>query len=211
MLTVALISQKGGSGKSTLACAIAVAGEIHGRSTVLIDLDPQGSATNWAALRNNEKPVVTATTADRLRAVLDSARAAGAHLAVVDTPPHSTDAVVQVVQDVALVLIPCRPAAADLLAIGASIKMSRQAGTEVAVVLNAAPVGNPLVAQAQDTIRGYNVSMVPVVLHQRVDHVHAFTVGQSAGEYAPRGKAARELAQLFAWICKGELPFDTTN
>lgn len=89
--------------------------------------------------------------------------------------------------------------------------MARQAGTEVAVVLNAAPVGNPLVAQAQDTIRGYNVSMVPVVLHQRVDHVHAFTVGQSAGEYAPRGKAARELAQLFAWICNGELPFDTTN
>ena len=42
-------------------------------------------------------------------------------------------------------------------------------------------------------------------IHQRIDHVHAFTAGLAATELAPRGKAARELGALFAWITQGAL------
>ena len=48
MLILTFLSQKGGAGKTTLACAMAVAGENAGRATVLVDLDPQGTATKWA-------------------------------------------------------------------------------------------------------------------------------------------------------------------
>jgi Mrp family chromosome partitioning ATPase len=41
---IAVISQKGGAGKTTLALHIAVAAELAGYSTVLIDIDPQGTA-----------------------------------------------------------------------------------------------------------------------------------------------------------------------
>ena len=51
MFTVALISRKGGAGKTTLACGIAVAGERARLTTVLVDLDPQGSASAWVSLR----------------------------------------------------------------------------------------------------------------------------------------------------------------
>ena len=47
MKTIALISQKGGAGKTTLALHLAVASVRAGRNTVIIDLDPQASATNW--------------------------------------------------------------------------------------------------------------------------------------------------------------------
>ena len=51
MLKVAIISQKGGAGKTTLAVNLAVEAERNNLSTLLIDLDPQSSSTEWADIR----------------------------------------------------------------------------------------------------------------------------------------------------------------
>jgi chromosome partitioning protein len=51
MRTVTLLSQKGGSGKTTLSINLAIAGALHDKSVVIIDLDPQQSAARWARLR----------------------------------------------------------------------------------------------------------------------------------------------------------------
>ncbi len=45
MKTLAILSRKGGTGKTTLATNLAVAAEIAGHTTVLLDLDPQSSAS----------------------------------------------------------------------------------------------------------------------------------------------------------------------
>ena len=200
MLTLTLLSQKGGAGKTTLACALAVAGERAGRATVLIDLDPQGTASKWAELREADTPVVTATRPERLSAVLDAARSGEAQLVVIDTAPHVSEAALEAAGAADMVLIPCRPSAADLTAIGASIELARQGAAPTHAILNAAPVRNPLIEQAREAIARYGINTVPVVVHQRIDHVHAYTAGLCAGELAPRGKAARELEALFAWI-----------
>ena len=47
MRTVAIISRKGGTGKTTLACNFAVAAQSDGRAAVILDMDPQGSASAW--------------------------------------------------------------------------------------------------------------------------------------------------------------------
>ena len=203
----ALISQKGGAGKTTLACALAVAAEHAGLSTVLVDLDPQGTALKWGELREAEAPVVTAATPDRLDPVLGAARNAGANLAVIDTAPHSAEAALTAAQAADLVLIPCRPSAADLHAIGTSVELTRKARVQATVILNAAPVRNPLIRQARDAVAGYGLEAAPVVVHQRIDHVHAFTAGQSAGEIS-RSKAGQEVERLFAWLRQRNLPFD---
>ena len=202
MYTVALISRKGGAGKTTLACGLAVAGERAGLMTALVDLDPQGSASAWSGLRAADTPAVVMGSAPQLRPLLAAARSAGADLAIIDTAPHSTGAALKAAQAADLVLIPCRASVADLHAIGTSIEISRNAGTAAAVVLNAAPVQGPLVSQAQAAVAGYEVDMVPVVLHQRIAHVHAFTNGLTAAELARTSKAAGELAALFDWVRK---------
>ena len=205
MLTLTFLSQKGGAGKTTLACAMAVAGESTGHATVLVDLDPQGTASKWFELREAETPVVTATSPERLAAVLGAAHTAGAQLVVIDTAPQVSEAALEAARAADMILIPCRPSAADLSAIGASVDLARQAGVPAHAILNAAPVRNPLTEQAREAIARYGVNTVPTVIHQRIDHVHAYTAGLCATELAPRSKAARELEALFAWITQGAL------
>ena len=200
MRTIALISQKGGAGKTTLAIALAVIAERAGLSSVLVDLDPQASAAQWSDLREAETPVVTCTPASRLTSVLTAAADAAARFVVLDTAPHAADAALAAVRASDFVLIPCRPATADLVAIGASIDLIRIADKPAAVVINAAPVANPITGQALTAIAGYGVDACPVVVHQRIEHVHAFTSGLSASESAPSGKAAAEINELFKWI-----------
>lgn len=206
MFTVALLSQKGGAGKTTLACGLAVESERAGRPTVVIDIDPQASAAKWSDLREADTPVVTSAQASRLAPVLTAARDAGARVALIDTAPHAADAALLAARAADLVLIPCRPSAADLHAIGGTIDLTRLAETPAVVVLNSAPVRNPVVQQARAAIAGYDVAAVPLVLHHRIDHVHAFTAGQAATEWAPGGKAAAELTALAHWIHDAEAP-----
>ena len=200
MQTIALISQKGGAGKTTLAIALAVAAEREGLTSVLVDLDPQASSAQWGDLRKVETPIVTCTPVARLTSVLTAAQGAGAAIAVLDTAPHAADAALAAARASDFVLIPCRPATADLVAIRASIDLIQIADKPGAVVINAAPVANPLTGQALTAIAGYGVDACPIVVHQRIEHVHAFTSGLSASESAPRGKAAAEINELFKWI-----------
>ena len=204
VFTVALLSQKGGAGKTTLACGLAVESERAGRATVVVDLDPQASAAKWADLRKASTPVVTSAQPARLTPVLTAAQDAGARVALIDTAPHAADAALMAARVADLVLIPCRPSAADLHAIGGTIDLTRIAETRAVVVINSAPVNNPVVEQAQVAIAGYHIEAAPLVVHHRIDHVHAFTTGLAATEWAPGGKAAAELTALAEWIHHAE-------
>jgi chromosome partitioning protein len=53
--TIAVVNRKGGSGKTTTAVNVAAALAQRGRSTLLIDLDPQGSATAWLAEPSDDR------------------------------------------------------------------------------------------------------------------------------------------------------------
>lgn len=51
MKTILVASSKGGVGKSTVATHLAAQSALAGQRTVLVDADPQGSATRWAQKR----------------------------------------------------------------------------------------------------------------------------------------------------------------
>ena len=59
MKVIAVLNQKGGSGKTTIATHLARALQLDGADVLLVDSDPQGSARDWAAVRDDQPvPVV---------------------------------------------------------------------------------------------------------------------------------------------------------
>ena len=72
-----------------------------------------------------------------------AAQDAAADIAILDTVQHAAVAALAAARVSDFVLIPCCPATADLVAIGASIDLIRIADTPGVVVINAAPIANP--------------------------------------------------------------------
>jgi chromosome partitioning protein len=201
MKIIAFLSQKGGAGKTTLAIHLAVAAELSGRTAVIIDLDPQASATSWKDSRQRDTPIVISAQASRLTAVLEVAEKGGADLCIIDTAPHSESTSLSAARAADLILIPCRPAILDLRAIGATIDLSRLAGKPASVILNSVPPRGSLAEEAISAVAGYDAQVAPVQVVQRAAFMHALTIGQTAQEYEPGGKAADEALQLYRWTC----------
>lgn len=201
MYTVAILSQKGGTGKTTLTLHLAVAAERAGQAAAVIDLDPQASAASWKDSRPGETPVVVPVPSTRLPQALDAARAGGATFTFIDTAPHASDVALAAAEAADLVLIPCRPGILDLRAIGTTARAIKLAGKPAFVILNTMPPRAPnVLADARAAVAVHGLQVAPHTMQQRAAYAHALTVGQAAQEYDPLGKAADEIAGLFAWL-----------
>ncbi len=201
MHVIALLSQKGGTGKTTLSLHLAVAAERAGHVAAVIDLDPQASAAGWKDSRPAETPVVVSIPATRLPQALDLARGAEAELVLLDTAPHSSDVALAAAEAADVVLIPCRAGILDLRAIGATARLAKIAGKPAYVVLNSLPPrATNVIADARDAVAVHGLEVAPVTIQQRAAFAHALTAGQTAQEYEPDGKAADEVADLYAWL-----------
>ena len=200
--TIAIISQKGGVGKSTVAVHLAVAGTLAGYRTALVDLDPQATARKWGDKREAPEPEVIGDHAERLPQLVEAARANGADLLVIDTAPNADRASLAAARAADLILIPCRPAAFDLEAIEATRDLATIAKKPAWIVLSSAPTRSAIVEEARRGLEADGSRVAPQVIHQRVAYSYAVIDGRSASEYEPDGKAAEEVAALFAWACE---------
>lgn len=203
MKTVAIVSQKGGSGKTTIAVHLAVCAELAHKQAAIIDLDPQASALEWYSRRDAESPEVVTATPEQLPGLLKQAKANGAGFAIIDTAPHSDRAAVIAAELADLVLIPCRPSAFDVAAIGATLKLLKlsEAFDRTVILLNAAPSRGTITEVAAQGLSEI-VPVVPVRMHNRAAYSHAINSGHSVQEYDPQGKAAEEILALYNWIMK---------
>jgi chromosome partitioning protein len=203
MKTIALIAQKGGTGKTTLALALAVAAEKAGLDTLIIDLDPQATACNWSDRRAADSPLVIDAQPARMAQALEKARSGGIGLTVIDTPARSEQSALAAAKIADLIIIPCRPQIYDLETITNTRELIALAGNKPAlVVLNAIPSRGDRRDQARLAVENMQLPVCPVSLGQRAAFGDAGTLGQTALEYDPRGKAAEEIRQLYKYISR---------
>ena len=201
MKVLAIVSRKGGAGKTTLAVHLAVAAERHGLATAVFDLDPQASAALWSDHRGEAIPAVVPAQAPRLASLLAQARANEADLVILDTAPHADGIASEAASHADAILIPCRPSALDLDAIGASIRLARAVDKPAYVVINAAPVQGVETEETRAALSSAGVEIAPVVLHQRKAYSARMHEGRTAQEVEPKGKAAAEVKDLLLWLC----------
>jgi len=203
MQTLAMIAQKGGTGKTTLALSLAVAAEAAGRSVLVVDLDPQASACKWSDRRSGDTPSVIDAQPARLAAALAKAEQAGIDFAIVDTPARIEQAAAEAAKVADLVLIPCKPSILDLETLRTTVELvqGRSRNTPL-IILNAVPAQGTRHDQAAEAITAMGLEICSAYIGQRVAFEYAAQAGQTVTEYEPDGRAALEIRQLYASICR---------
>src|SRR3954452_2161562 len=153
MKVIAVVSQKGGAGKSTIATELAVMATKVGYRARVLDLDPQATATVWGDIRHGEAPQVLPAQQPRLKKLVDEAAAAGEDVVFIDTAAAGDRAAFDAATLADVVLVPARPSAHDMNAIGTTLKAIREIAKKPAfVVMNQAQVSNAITQQCVDTL-----------------------------------------------------------
>ncbi|RKU22878.1 chromosome partitioning protein ParA [Candidatus Poribacteria bacterium] len=202
MKTLSILSQKGGTGKTNTAVNLAVASQLAGHPTALIDLDPQASAAKWGDRREGNAPDVFSAHASRLKETLYAAEQKGVTLAIIDTAPSTDPSLLNVAKSSDLALIPCRPGMFDSEAIQSTILITEMAQIPVRILFNAVRANSSLIDEAKSAVEVYNVPFAPCMLGDRVTFTRSVIYGMNAQEYEPTGKAASEVNALYKYVSK---------
>lgn len=168
-----------------------------------MDLDSQPTAATWGDRRKQENPTVVSSQVARLRPVLEAAKKQGAGLAILDTPPRTSEAVLEAAKVADLVLLPVRPLINDIETLPALREVVTFAGNPTTfVVINAAAVQGTRHTDAKKVAESMGFEVCPVVLYHRSAYGDAPTSGLSVLEFDARSKAALEIQQLYKFVCK---------
>jgi len=201
MKVIVLASAKGGVGKSTLSAHLAIAAEAAGAGpVVLLDTDPQASLSKWWNKRQAETPGFAGIKGG-LAATLAGLAKSGMALAIVDTPPALSASIEATVATADLVLIPVTPSPIDLEAVGSTVSIVVAAKRQSAFVVNKAKRNSLLTADTADALQRHG-EVAPVLVEDRLDYRTGMIQGNTAQEYAPKGKAAVEMRDLWAYVAR---------
>ena len=200
MRVLALASQKGGSGKTTLSGHLSVQAQRAGAGpVVLIDIDPQGSLTDWWNEREADYPAFAQTTVARLAHDLNTLREQGFKLAVIDTPPAITMAIQSVISVAELVVVPTRPSPHDLRAVGATVDLCERSGKPLVFVVNGATPKARITSEAAVALSQHG-TVAPVTLHHRTDFAASMIDGRTVMEIDPDCRSSAEVAALWNYV-----------
>ena len=200
MHVIAVLNQKGGSGKTTIATHLARSLQLDGASVLLVDSDPQGSARDWAAVRD-EQPV-TVVGIDRPTIERDLKHIARKDFVVIDGAPQAADLAVSALKAADFVLIPVQPSPYDIWATADLVGLVKQrmeltdGRLQAAFVVSRAIKGTRIGAEAVDALAGYELPVLETRITQRVVYPGTAAAGTTVLDADPGGAAAAEVRAL---------------
>lgn len=200
MQVIAVLNQKGGSGKTTIATHLARALQLAGAEVLLVDSDPQGSARDWAAVRETQPlPVIGI---DRPTIERDLKSLGHKDFIVIDGAPQAADLAVSAIKAANFILIPVQPSPYDIWATADLVDLVKQridvtdGKLKAAFVVSRAIKGTKIGAEITDALRGYGLPVLESRITQRVSYPSTAAGGTTVNDAEPEGDAAKEIAAL---------------
>ncbi len=200
-MIISLLNQKGGVGKTTLAVHLADALSRRGKRLMLVDADPQGSALDWAALREAQDafPVV-GLPKPTLHKELPKL-AAGYDLLIVDGAPRVYDVARSAILASDIVLVPVQPSPYDVWAAKEIVDLLVEVrefkeDLKRAFVINRKIVNTAIGRDVTEALAAYELPVLKAQVCQRVPFAECAAEGKTVLETAPGSAAAREVEAL---------------
>jgi chromosome partitioning protein len=198
-MIISFLNQKGGVGKSTLATNIAAALAKRGARVLLLDTDPQGSALDWAAMRQGE---TLFTTAGFPRPVIHKEighLGAGYDHVIIDGAGRATDISRSAILASDLVVIPVQPSPFDIWASEETVKLCQEASVykenlKYAFAVNRKIANTVIGREVKDALAQFDVPVLKTATTQRIIYAESIMSGTAVIEDA--GPAAQEIESL---------------
>jgi len=202
---VTVAQQKGGAGKTTLAIHLAVAWALAGRRVAAVDIDPQGSLTEWAKVRaaglSDPAGSITHSQVSGWRVQKEVETLARSHdVVVIDSPPHADTEAKIAVRAGSLVVIPVQPSPMDLWATRPTLDLAKAEKRPVLLVLNRVPPRGKLVEAALARAQEMGVPVAATHVGNRIGFAAAIMEGLTQMETDRRSRGAQEVEDLAAEI-----------
>lgn len=201
-LVFAFAHLKGGVGKTSLTLHIADALHLGGTKVLVIDLDPQGTARQWAAVAADsgvDGPPVIGLEGRALVRDLPKL-SAGYEIVLIDCPPRLGKETRAALIAADLVVIPVVPGPESVWALGDTMEVLEEAKA-LKPTLRAVSVLNrdqsTGIAQAtREALQSGSVPMVTQTLRQRVGYVEAIAAGKGVCSATSSSAASSEVEAL---------------
>lgn len=196
VITVA--QQKGGAGKTTIAAHLAVSLAQTGKRVAIIDIDPQGSLTNWHSIREKKFGIgytglnFTASAGWRVESAISKLKH-DFDFVVVDAPPHTDTESKTAIRASDLIIIPMQPSPTDLWATGVTIEFAKSENINAKILLNRFNPQSKITKQIIAQIPG---DVLTSSLGNRVAFSSCFLNGITVTESDPSSVAAQEVRDL---------------
>lgn len=207
MKVIAVLNQKGGAGKTTMATHLARAFQLEGLDVLLVDSDPQGSARDWAAVREDQP--VTVVGIDRPTIERDLKNLARKDVVVIDGAPRAAEMAASAIRAADFVLIPVQPSPYDIWATADLVALVKQEierpgrNLRAAFVISRAIKGTKIGEEVRAALEGYGLPVLASRVTQRVVYPGTAASGSTVLDAEPSGDAAAEIRALAAEIMRG--------
>ncbi len=200
-MIVGLLNQKGGVGKTTLAVHLAMGLRLSGRSVLLVDADPQGSALDWSSCRESdiELPVIGLPTKNLHKELQ-------AHIThfddiVIDGPPRVNELARAAIFASDVVLIPVQPSPYDVWAAREITELLSEArifkeNLKSAFVINRKIANTAIGRDVTKALAEHEIPLLAQSICQRVAFAESAADGSTVLEDEPDSTASQEIRGL---------------
>lgn len=197
MRILAVVNQKGGTGKTTLTMHLA-AGLAQRAETVVVDLDPQGSALQWAGQGSAPFPAPVKQIPGKWDPQTLRRLYKNYHYLVLDCPPAiDSHAARQALRACDIALVPVLPSPVDLwasLRLPQEITAAREDNPRLkaCLVLNQLEPKSALSGAMRDALAEFDLPALAAAMRRRAIYRSAALEGLTAYQMGSRGTAAVE-------------------